>query len=70
MSIGFPPHLAQSPGIAILMDKDPDMRKMLLPLSVFIVGLVIADYFLGIDVLKLFNGFVSLFVESFRATRE
>jgi hypothetical protein len=33
------------------------MKKLILPLSVFCLGLVIADYFFGVDVLDLFAGF-------------
>ena len=33
------------------------MKKLLLPLTVFVFGLFIAYYFFGIDVTDLFQGF-------------
>ena len=45
------------------------MKKLLLPLSVFLLGLFIADYFFGIDVPKLAGGFGTMLVEMFTATR-
>ena len=33
------------------------MKKLILPLAVFCLGLVIADYFFNVDVPGLFEGF-------------
>ena len=33
------------------------MRKSVLPLTVFVLGLFVADYFFGLDTLDLFKGF-------------
>lgn len=69
MSIDFSCQLAQSPAAAILIAEVPVMKKLLLPLSVFFLGLFIADYFFGIDVPKLASGFGTMLVEMFTATR-
>jgi hypothetical protein len=46
------------------------MKKLLLPVSVFFLGLFVADYFFGIDVRRLFEGFINMVVSTFKATRE
>lgn len=46
------------------------MKKLLLPASVFFLGLLIADYFFGLDVRRLFEGFIDIVVSTFRAARE
>ena len=46
------------------------MKKLLLPVSVFFLGLFVVDYFFGVDVRKMFEGFINLFVGAFRAIRE
>jgi hypothetical protein len=38
------------------------MKKLVLPLVVFALGLFVADYFFGIDVPALFEGFGSFLV--------
>ncbi|MCM2265346.1 MAG: hypothetical protein NDI73_09165 [Desulfuromonadales bacterium] len=45
------------------------MRKLALPLSVFILGLCVADYFFGLDIPELFRGFGSVVTGMFAATR-
>jgi hypothetical protein len=42
------------------------MKKMILPLAVFVLGLFIADYFFRIDVLELFRGFFNFLVNLFK----
>jgi hypothetical protein len=45
------------------------MKKLLVPLTVFLLGLLAADYFLDIDIPKLARGFGAMLVELFTATR-
>jgi len=45
------------------------MKKILLPLSVFFLGLFIADFFFGVDVQKLASGFGTMLVDMFTATK-
>ena len=46
------------------------MKKLLIPAGVFFLGLFIADYFFGLDVRRLFEGFINIIVSTFRAARE
>ena len=46
------------------------MRKIAVPLMIFVLGLFVADYFFGVDVPKLFHGFVGLIVNLFKGSRE
>lgn len=43
------------------------MRKLLLPLIIFVLGLVVSDYFFGLDVPELFRGFGSILAGLFSA---
>jgi len=45
------------------------MKKMLLPITVFILGLFVVDYFFGVDVAKLARGFGSMIVELVTSAR-
>ena len=47
----------------------PLMKKMMLPIMVFFLGLFVADYFFGIDVAKLARGFGSMLVEMVTSAR-
>ncbi len=69
MSIGFSRQLAQLPAAVILIAEVLVMKKMLLPLSVFLLGLFIADFFFGVDVAKLAGGFGTMLADMFTATR-
>ena len=42
------------------------MKKLVLPLTVFALGLFIADYFFGIDVPELFEGFGNFVANIFK----
>ena len=42
------------------------MKKYLVALTVFAAGLVIADYFFGVDVMELFEGFGDFLVNIFK----
>jgi hypothetical protein len=46
------------------------VRKIAVSLTVFVLGLFVANYFFGVDVPKLFNGFVDLTVNLFTGSRE
>jgi hypothetical protein len=52
-----------------MVAKVPVMKKILLPLSVFILGLFVADFFFGVDVPKLASGFGQMLVDLFTSTR-
>jgi hypothetical protein len=41
----------------MLVCQEGTMKKLLLPLAVFCLGLAIADYFFGVDIPGLFAGF-------------
>lgn len=41
------------------------MKKLVLPLTVFALGLFVADYFFGLDTLDLFEGFGRFLVDLF-----
>ena len=43
------------------------MRKLILPLSVFALGLLVADYVFGFDVPDLFRGFGNFLLNLFTA---
>ena len=45
------------------------MKKIMLPLIVFCLGLFVADYFFGVDVAKLARGFGSMLVEMVTSAR-
>jgi hypothetical protein len=45
------------------------MRKLILPLSVFALGLVVADYVFGFDVPDLFRGFGNFLLNLFSGGR-
>ena len=70
MSIDFSREFAQPSEAAILVPQRDAMKKLLLPVSVFFLGLFVVDYFFGVDVRKMFEGFINLFVGAFRAIRE
>ena len=42
---------------AMLVCQEGKMKKLILPLAVFCLGLVVADYFFGVDVPGLIEGF-------------
>jgi hypothetical protein len=39
------------------------MKKVILPLSVFIIGLAVANYFFGVDVEGLAEGFIDFLAD-------
>jgi len=41
------------------------MKKLLLPLTIFVLGLAIADVFFGVDVRELFQGFGQFLADLF-----
>jgi hypothetical protein len=46
------------------------MRKIIVPLMVFALGLFVADYFFGVDVPELFEGFGDFVVNLLKGSRK